>query len=320
MNNFTNYNHLITTRPHDIKQVLISDLHLSDAQPAQRVLVQAFLALLDDLLALPNLSALYILGDWFDSWIGDDLYLSLTHDKKTTHWITPIVSKLKKLRIAGCEIFVMHGNRDFLIGQGFCNTFGGQLIHEPYPLQIGKQYYRLEHGDALCTDDKRYQRFRRLMRHPIVQWYLLRKPLKKRLAIAEKLRLKSQADNAQKASYIMDVNEQAVWQALNHLDDNSDNKLKNKKAKGSSANINFDHLIHGHTHRPAIHAIGDNNDQNHHADKQRYVLGDWRVHNLGSSRQSVEAVIGMVTATQDTEQSKYKQSTDCEFQLVRFVI
>lgn len=314
MSDFANYNHLITTRPHNIKQVLISDLHLSDAQPAQRVLVQAFLALLDDLLVLPNLTALYILGDWFDSWIGDDSYLSLTDEQKRSHWMTPIVSKLKQLRIAGCQIFVMHGNRDFLIGQGFCNIFGGQLIHEPYSLQVGKQYYRLEHGDALCTDDKRYQRFRRLMRHPIVQWYLLRKPLKKRRAIAEKLRLKSQSDNAKKDMFIMDVNEQAVCQAVN----TSNNKQDNKKTKNPSTHINFNHLIHGHTHRPAIHAITniDSNKENTQNDKRRYVLGDWRVHNLGSSRQFVEAVIGVVIEM-DTDDNPTSHS---EFELVRFVI
>ena len=301
MNNFANYNHLITTRTHDIKQVLISDLHLSNYlannQPAQRVLVQAFLALVDDLLVLPNLTALYILGDWFDAWIGDDSYLSLSDDEKQTHWITPIVNKLKQLRIAGCEIFVMHGNRDFLIGQGFCNVFGGQLIHEPYPLQVGDKYYRLEHGDALCTDDKSYQRFRKLMRHPIVQWYLLRKPLKKRRAIAEKLRLKSQADNAKKDMFIMDVNEQAVCEAVS----------TDASKKG------YQHLIHGHTHRPAIHTIANinNNKENAQKNKQRYVLGDWRVHHVDSPRQFVDAVIGVVIET-DIGHS--------EFELVRFVV
>ena len=153
------FDHLITTRPHQVRQVLISDLHLSPQEPA---LVQAFLALLDDCLALPALKRLFILGDWFEVWLGDDTYLSLSKDEKITYWLTPLIAKLKQLRINGCEILVMHGNRDFLLGQPFCNLFGGELISEPYTLPVGQQNYRLEHGDALCTDDKKYQFFRKI--------------------------------------------------------------------------------------------------------------------------------------------------------------
>ena len=83
------FNHLITTRPHDVRQVLISDLHLSLDEPA---LVQAFLALLDDCLALPNLKRLFILGDWFEVWLGDDVYLSLADDDRQAHWLTPLIT------------------------------------------------------------------------------------------------------------------------------------------------------------------------------------------------------------------------------------
>ena len=114
------FNHLITTRPHDVRQVFISDLHLSLDEPA---LVQAFLALLDDCLALPNLKRLFILGDWFEVWLGDDVYLSLADDDRQAHWLTPLINKLKQLRIKGCEILVMHGNRDFLLDRGFLNLF-----------------------------------------------------------------------------------------------------------------------------------------------------------------------------------------------------
>ena len=110
------FDHLITTRPHEVRQVLISDLHLSPEEPA---LVQAFLALLDDCLALPALKRLFILGDWFEVWIGDDAYLLLSEDERQTHWLTPLIVKLKKLRVTGCEILIMHGNRDFLLGQPF---------------------------------------------------------------------------------------------------------------------------------------------------------------------------------------------------------
>ena len=276
------FDHLITTRPHEVRQVLISDLHLSPEEPA---LVQAFLALLDDCLALPALKRLFILGDWFEVWIGDDAYLLLSEDERQTHWLTPLIVKLKKLRVAGCEISIMHGNRDFLLGQPFCNLFGGELIFEPYALKVGQQHYRLEHGDALCTDDKKYQFFRKVMRNQLTQWYLLNKSLEKRLAIADKMRQKSQQNNANKAAYIMDVNENAVLKAVN------DN----------------DALLHGHTHRPDIHQATSN--------KKRYVLGDWRLLD-GDTRQPqvsavIGAVIGAVTADEDWDDN-------AEFRLVEF--
>lgn len=273
------FNHLITTRPHEVRQVLISDLHLSPEEPA---LVQAFLALLDDCLALPQLKRLFILGDWFEVWIGDDAYLTLSENARQSHWLTPLIVKLKKLRIAGCEILVMHGNRDFLLGQPFCSLFGGELIYEPYYLTVGQQSYRLEHGDALCTDDKKYQFFRKMMRNRLTQWYLLNKSLTKRLAIADKLRQKSQQNNANKAAYIMDVNEYAVLQAI----------------------TNSDALLHGHTHRPAIHQAT--------ADKKRYVLGDWRVLDKDSRQPKVSAVIGAVTSDGDTGDNA------AEFELIEF--
>lgn len=262
------FDHLITTRPHEVRQVLISDLHLSPEEPA---LVQAFLALLDDCLALPTLKRLFILGDWFEVWIGDDAYLLLSEDERQTHWLTPLIVKLKQLRVAGCEILVMHGNRDFLLGQPFCNLFGAELIYEPYILSVGQQSYRLEHGDALCIDDKKYQFFRKIMRNQLTQWYLLNKSLEKRLAIADKMRQKSQQNNANKAAYIMDVNDKAVIQAV----------------------ACSDALLHGHTHRPDIHQATSN--------KKRYVLGDWRLLDGDTRQPKVSAVIGAVTADEDSD-------------------
>lgn len=273
------FNHLITTRPHEVRQVLISDLHLSPEEPA---LVQAFLVLLDDCLALPTLKRLFILGDWFDVWIGDDAYLTLSENARQNHWLTPLIVKLKKLRVAGCEILVMHGNRDFLLGQPFCSLFGGELIYEPYYLTVGQQSYRLEHGDALCTDDKKYQFFRKMMRNRFTQWYLLNKSLTKRLAIADKLRQKSQQNNANKAAYIMDVNEDAAIQTI----------------------ADSDALLHGHTHRPAIHQTT--------TDKKRYVLGDWRALDKDSRQPKVSAVIGAVTSDGDTGDNA------AEFELIEF--
>ncbi|WP_201618868.1 UDP-2,3-diacylglucosamine diphosphatase [Psychrobacter maritimus] len=277
------FDHLITTRPHEVRQVLISDLHLSPEEPA---LVQAFLALLDDCLALPTLKRLFILGDWFEVWIGDDAYLLLSKDERQTHWLTPLIVKLKKLRVAGCEILVMHGNRDFLLGQPFCSLFGGELIYEPYTLTVGQQNYRLEHGDALCIDDKKYQFFRKIMRNRLTQWYLLNKSLEKRLAIADKMRQKSQQNNANKAAYIMDVNENAVLKAVN------DN----------------DALLHGHTHRPDIHQATSN--------KKRYVLGDWRLLDGDTRQPQVSAVIGAVTADEDWDANS--DDNNAEFDMYEF--
>ncbi len=284
------FSHLITTRPHQVRQVLISDLHLSPQEPA---LVQAFLALLDDCLALPALKRLFILGDWFEVWLGDDTYLSLSEDEKIAQWLTPLITKLKQLRINGCEILVMHGNRDFLLGQPFCNLFGGELINEPYTLPVGQQNYRLEHGDALCTDDKKYQFFRKIMRNRLTQWYLLNKSLEKRLAIADNMRKKSQQNNANKAAHIMDVNDKAVRQAI----------------------TTSDALLHGHTHRPEIHQAT--------ADKKRYVLGDWRLLNKDTRQPKVSAVIGAVT---DDEHSNDRFSSNdlsgnaAKFELFEFTM
>ncbi|MBB3106378.1 UDP-2,3-diacylglucosamine hydrolase [Psychrobacter luti] len=275
------FNHLITTRPHEVRQVLISDLHLSPEEPA---LVQAFLALFDDCLALPALKRLFILGDWFEVWLGDDVYLSLSEDERQTHWLTPLIVKLKRLRVAGCEILIMHGNRDFLLGQPFCNLFGGELIYEPYTLTISQQSYRLEHGDALCIDDKKYQFFRKIMRNRLTQWYLLNKSLEKRLAIADKMRKKSQQNNANKAAYIMDVNEDAVTKAV----------------------ADSDALLHGHTHRPDIHQATSN--------KKRYVLGDWRLLDGDTRQPKVSAVIGAVIADEDSDDN------NVEFDMYEFKV
>ena len=204
-----------------------------------------------------------------------------SEDERQAHWLTPLIVKLKKLRVAGCEILVMHGNRDFLLGQPFCNLFGGELIYEPYTLIVGQQNYRLEHGDALCTDDKKYQFFRKVMRNPLTQWYLLNKPLEKRLAIADNMRHKSQQNNANKAAHIMDVNDNAVRQAI----------------------IASDALLHGHTHRPDIHQATN--------DKKRYVLGDWRLLDKDTRQPKVSAVIGVVTAPENS-------NNDAEFGLREF--
>ena len=277
------FEYLMTRRPHMVQQIVISDLHLSSEEPA---LVQAFLALLNDCVALPALKRLFILGDWFDVWLGDDAYLSLSDDARQTHWLTPMITKLKQLRTKGCHILVMHGNRDFLLGQPFCDLFGGQLIYEPYFIKVADQSFRLEHGDALCTDDKKYQLFRKLIRHRVTKWYLLNKSLEKRLIIADNIRTKSTQNNSKKADYIMDVNEGAVNRAIYYSDA----------------------LLHGHTHRPeSLYSTGG---------KSRHILGDWRLIDLDTRKPKVTAVIGAITAKGALDE--YMNNDSAKFDLVEF--
>ena len=211
--------------------LFIADLHLSPNHPR---LVRGFLDLLD---AYQNKhTQLYILGDWFNAWIGDDY---------TAAWLDEVVARLKQFSQAGNQIYFIVGNRDFALGQKFLDQFSGQLLPDVYTLHIGSQQVRLEHGDALCTDDVSYQKFRKIIRNPIILGILKKTPLAFRQKLAQGFRKKSQQANQIKSYDVMDVNADAVSQALQHADV----------------------LIHGHTHRPNIH--------NEHG-KPRIVLGDWR--------------------------------------------
>nr|WP_218951282.1 UDP-2,3-diacylglucosamine diphosphatase [Acinetobacter sp. YH12095] len=211
--------------------MFIADLHLSPNHPR---LVRGFLDLLD---AYQNKNTqLYILGDWFNAWIGDDY---------TAAWLDEVVTRLKQFSQAGNQIYFIVGNRDFALGQKFLDQFSGQLLPDVYTLHIGSQQVRLEHGDALCTDDVSYQKFRKIIRNPIILGILKKTPLAFRQKLAQGFRKKSQQANQIKSYDVMDVNADAVSQALQHADV----------------------LIHGHTHRPNIH--------NEHG-KPRIVLGDWR--------------------------------------------
>ena len=211
--------------------LFIADLHLSPNHPR---LVRGFLDLLD---AYQNKNTqLYILGDWFNAWIGDDY---------TAAWLDEVVARLKQFSQAGNQIYFIVGNRDFALGQKFLDQFSGQLLPDVYTLHIGSQQVRLEHGDALCTDDVSYQKFRKIIRNPIILGILKKTPLAFRQKLAQGFRKKSQQANQVKSYDVMDVNADAVSQASQHADV----------------------LIHGHTHRPNIH--------NEHG-KPRIVLGDWR--------------------------------------------
>lgn len=211
--------------------LFIADLHLSPDHPR---LVRGFLALLQHY--QNKNTQLYILGDWFNAWIGDDY---------TAPWLDEIVQQLKQFTDAGNQIYFQVGNRDFALGQKFLNKFNGQLLPDIYTLNIGNKRFRLEHGDALCTDDISYQRFKKIIRNPIVLGLLKSTPLSFRQKLANGFRKKSRDAQQNKSYEIMDVNQQAVEQALHETEV----------------------LIHGHTHRPCIHDVDG---------KPRIVLGDWR--------------------------------------------
>lgn len=212
--------------------LFIADLHLSPNHPR---LVRGFLALLEHY--KDKKTQLYILGDWFNAWIGDD------HREA---WLSTLVDALKAFSDAGNHIYFLVGNRDFALGQKFLEQFNGILLPETHYIQIQNITYRLEHGDLLCTDDLSYQRFRKIIRHPFVLGALKKTPLFFRQKIANGVKHKSKHAKQEKTYIIMDVNNQAVEKAL----------------------LNTDILIHGHTHRPHIHKDILN--------KPRIVLGDWR--------------------------------------------
>lgn len=211
--------------------LFISDLHLSPDHPR---LIRGFLALMTEY--QNKNTQLYILGDWFNAWIGDDY---------TAPWLDEIVSALQVFSAAGNQVYFQVGNRDFALGLKFLNQFDGILLPDVYTLEIDHKKFRLEHGDALCTDDIGYQRFRKIIRNPILLGFLKRTPLSFRQKLANGFRKKSSETTQLKSYNIMDVNTQAVESVITPVD----------------------YLIHGHTHRPDIH---------HVFNKQRIVLGDWR--------------------------------------------
>lgn len=211
--------------------LFIADLHLSPDHPR---LVRGFLDLLQHY--QNKNTELYILGDWFNAWIGDDY---------TAPWLDEIIQQLKKFSQAGNHIYFQVGNRDFALGQKFLNQFNGVLLPDIHTIRIGNKTFRLEHGDALCTDDISYQRFKKIIRNPIVLGLLKSTPLRFRQKLANGFRKKSRESQQNKSYEIMDVNQQAVEHALHDVDV----------------------LIHGHTHRPQIHNVNG---------KPRIVLGDWR--------------------------------------------
>lgn len=219
--------------------LVIADIHLQT--DSNHPINQHFLEFLNK--KAMHAEALYILGDLFESWVGDDIGLPIYQTE---------IKALKALTDAGVKVYFQYGNRDFLMRKKFCQATGTKLLKEPTVIELYGTQYLMLHGDALCTDDIQYQRFKKWVRNPMVQFLFLKLSRKKRLAIAEKMRATSKQESAEKQPQIMDVNEQTVLNVLQ-----------------SQPEIN--HLIHGHTHRPMLHATNLNNQT-----KQRWVLGDWR--------------------------------------------
>ncbi len=224
----------------NMRSLFISDLHLHAARPD---LTRALLLFLDthvlapDTHALPC-DALYILGDLFEAWIGDD---AIPPDQQA------VIEKLRAVSDSGVQLFFQHGNRDFLIGDAFARLTGCTLLPEQAIIQLPAGPALIMHGDQLCSDDVEYQALRKQLRNADWQQAFLTKTLPERLTIAQQLRSASKAKNAEKSSAIMDVNQACVEQTLDQ------------------AGIPL--LIHGHTHRPACHQLPGG--------QRRIVLGDW---------------------------------------------
>lgn len=216
--------------------LLISDLHLEEERPD---ITRAFLHFLRSRAA--NAEALYILGDFFEVWIGDDGMTPFQHS---------IATALRQVADGGTRLYLMHGNRDFMIGKRFCREAGCTLLDDPCIVDFNGEPVLLMHGDSLCTRDEGYMRLRRRLRHPLTLWILRHLPLATRQKLARKLRNESRAQTRMKASDITDVTLDEVPRVMAH--------------EGVRT------LIHGHTHRPAIHPLQVNGES-----AQRIVLGDW---------------------------------------------
>lgn len=215
------------------KTYFISDLHLSETQPE---LTALFLDFMHNL--APHAEAVYILGDLFDFWIGDDEQSPL---------ISEVKQAIKTITEKGIACYFIHGNRDFLISECFAKETGITLLPDYQLIDLYGTPTLLCHGDTLCIDDVKYQQFRRKVHQKWRQWFFLHLPLKVRLKIAEKIRTKSKQDKMQKSNDIMDVNLPFTLEIMEKF--------------------NAPLLIHGHTHREAIHQYDE---------KKRIVLGDWR--------------------------------------------
>lgn len=216
--------------------LFISDLHL---QPSHPELLDACLAFLDG--TARGSEALYILGDLFEAWIGDD---------DDAPWLGELAAALRRLADAGTHLYFQHGNRDFLLGAGFAQRCGMQLLPELATIDLYGRTALLLHGDTLCTADTEYLKFRDQVRNPQWQQMILGQSLENRRALAGALRNESRMAGGAKEVAIMDATPEEVVRVMQRE--------------------NIDLMIHGHTHRPARHALSIGGNP-----AERIVLGDW---------------------------------------------
>jgi UDP-2,3-diacylglucosamine hydrolase len=222
--------------------LFISDLHLEEAHPE---ITEIFLKFLKD--HTGHADALYILGDFFEVWVGDDDYSPFNQR---------IIEALQTAVKGGLTIYLMRGNRDFLLSSGFARMTGVILLDDPTVINLYGKELILLHGDSLCTLDIQHQKFRRWAYNPFIQALALMFPLWLRRKVARKIRHYSQERYHQLQTKITDVSQEAVIEVL------------------QNARVNL--MIHGHTHRPAIHELSVNSNPAH-----RIVLGAW--HEMGNA-------------------------------------
>jgi UDP-2,3-diacylglucosamine hydrolase len=219
-----------------MSRLFVSDVHLDASAPAA---IEQFLSFLDT--HAKNAEALYILGDLFEVWVGDD---DSDADKKG------VASALRALTTRGVACFILHGNRDFLLGRGFCDATGCRLLPDPVVAEFDGERVLLTHGDALCVDDHSYQELRSVVRTAPWQRRFLALPLSDRELLANQARAGSRQHTSRTIPKIMDVNSDAVAQAFRVAE--------------------VRRMIHGHTHRPGIHDMVIDGTP-----AQRIVLGAW---------------------------------------------
>ncbi|MDD2914717.1 MAG: UDP-2,3-diacylglucosamine diphosphatase [Gallionella sp.] len=220
--------------PHSL---FIADLHLSADQPHSMAAFRHFIAT-----SAPQAEALYILGDLFDYWAGDD--------DLNDPFVAQVTASLRHLAAQGCKVYLLHGNRDLLMGKALANACQATLLNDPALIDLYGTPTLLSHGDLLCADDTEYQRYRAQVHDADFQRQFLAKPLTERKAYIAQLRTRSMAEKQNKDRAIMDVNDDAVATLLREH--------------------GYPRLIHGHTHRMASH---EHSVDGHRC--ERWVLGEW---------------------------------------------
>ena len=227
--------------PDKSKSLFISDLHLDPESPA---ITRTFLRFLETRAA--GCKALYILGDLFEVWVGDD---------DRNELIDQVATALSALKAQGTDVHIMHGNRDFLIGSDYARRCGATLIPDPSLIDCHGRQVLLMHGDSLCTRDVEYIKFRKMVRADRWREEFLERSLVEQHMVAQQARMQSKEHTSNKASDIMDVTQQEVLNVL------------------QAHQVNY--LVHGHTHRPSVHTIRLQEPINGSEEAFRIVLGSW---------------------------------------------